>query len=157
MNSKFPFGSRTYSSGTIYKSEFSGRISYGWGSISDVASGNYMYYNNLTNMHIVPYQWEETTTTAFSSFYNNSGEQKNNVFNLSKTLWTFIDGQGYNSGLWDPVGFSYPNGFQEFENIWLGAETIGKLEELNIDAFSTFSHHPGIIEASPRVIRRHLA
>ena len=137
MNSKFPFGSRASSwsgNSTIYKSEFSDKIFNGWGSIRDVVEASQLYYNNITNFHIVPYSWDETTTTAFSGFNNNTGEQGNNVFNLSKTLWTLIDGQGYNSGLWDPVGFSYPNGFQEFENIWLGAETIEKLEELNIDA-----------------------
>ena len=76
--------------------------------------------------------------------------QFNNTFNLSAELWTFIDNQGYNTGLWTPIGFGYPNGFQEFENIWLGAGTIEKLEELNIDAFDGGS---GVWEyTNPRLI-----
>ena len=103
-------------------------MSYGYGYVG-------MYYNNIANLHASNSDWSNTTT--FGMQWYSQYQQGNNYFNLSKILWTFIDGVGYNSGLWDPVGFRAPsyNGFTEFEGIWLGTGSIDKLKELNIDAF----------------------
>ena len=103
-------------------------MSYGYGYVG-------MYYNNIANLHASNSDWSNTTT--FGMQWYSQYQQGNNYFNLSKILWTFIDGTGYNSGLWDPVGFSAPSysGFTEFEGLWIGAGTIDKLKELNIDAF----------------------
>ena len=114
-----------YTNGGTYNSY---PMSYGYGYVG-------MYYNNIANLHASNSDWSNTTT--FGMQWYSQYQQGNNYFNLSKILWTFIDGVGYNSGLWDPVGFSAPsyNGFTEFEGIWLGTGSIDKLKELNIDAF----------------------
>lgn len=103
-------------------------MSYGYGYVG-------MYYNNIANLHSQNSDW--VSTTAFGMQWYDQYQQGNNYFNMSKILWTYIDGQGYNSGLWDPVGFQAPSysGFTEFEGVWIGAGTVEKLEELNIDAF----------------------
>ena len=114
-----------YTNGGTYNSY---PMSYGYGYVG-------MYYNNIANLHSSNSDWSNTTT--FGMQWYSEYQQGNNYFNLSKILWTFIDGVGYNSGLWDPVGFRAPsyNGFTEFEGIWLGTGSIDKLKELNIDAF----------------------
>ena len=114
-----------YTNGGTYNSY---PMSYGYGYVG-------MYYNNIANLHASNSDWSNTTT--FGMQWYSQYQQGNNYFNLSKILWTFIDGVGYNSGLWDPVGFRAPsyNGFTEFEGIWLGTGSIDKLKELNIDAF----------------------
>jgi len=136
MNSKFPYGNQAYGGDGyvfMYKNNFTGKLFNGNGDLQFWMLSYHSYLNNIANSHITPWSWDATTTTAFSNpmYYF----EYNNLFNLSVELWTFIDNQGYNTGLWTPIGFGWPNGFQEFENIWLGAGTIEKLEELNIDAF----------------------
>ena len=89
------------------------------------------YYNNISNIH-----YGNGGSTTGAQWQNNWRD--NNVFNLSKVLQYYIDEVGYDSGLWDPVGFNAPyyQGFTEFDDVWIGAGTVEKLEELNIDAFN---------------------
>ena len=98
-------------------------MSYGYGYVG-------MYYNNIANLHWSNSDWNNTTILGMQ-WYSQWG-QGNNYFNLSKILWTFIDGTGYNSGLWDPTGFQAPNGFKELA-INSALQMIDKLKELNIE------------------------
>jgi len=130
MNSRFQYGN--------YMGAGQGPDNFAYrNNLTDQSSASYGafrpgFYNNIANQHL---GGDSNTTAIGATWYNNW--ENNNYFNLSKILWTFIDGVGYNSGLWDPVGFRAPsyNGFTEFEGIWLGTGSIDKLKELNIDAF----------------------
>ena len=130
MNSRFQYGS--YMGAGQGPDNFAYRNNITDGSSASYGAFRPGFYNNIANYHIS--SWQPSTTVGANW---ESNWQNNNYFNISKVLWTYIDGVGYNSGLWDPVGFNAPSwqGFTEFENIWLGAGTVEKLEELNIDAF----------------------
>ena len=137
MNSRFQYsGSAGAGQGPsifAYKNNLTDYTNGGSYNSYPMSYGYNMHYNNIANLHGNSY---ENNSTTFGMQYYSSWMQ-NNYFNLSKVLWTFIDGTGYNSGLWDPVGFVAPgySGFTEFEGIWLGTGSIDKLKELNIDAF----------------------
>ena len=75
-----------YTNGGTYNSY---PMSYGYGYVG-------MYYNNIANLHASNSDWSNTTT--FGMQWYSQYQQGNNYFNLSKILWTFIDGVGYNSG-----------------------------------------------------------
>ncbi|MDB4135035.1 S8 family serine peptidase, partial [Flavobacteriaceae bacterium] len=133
MNSKFQYtGSVSHdmqsSSMFAYKNNFSDYVN----NYNPIHYWYTMIYNNIVNLHSSSNQGE---TTAYGAQWYSDYQNENNYFNLSKILWTFIDGTGYNSGLWDAVGFQAPNfGMREFEKLWIGTGSLEKLQELNIDA-----------------------
>jgi len=134
MNSKYSSDLGSAQDGNnmfLYRNNFSERNN----AVIPISSNyGFVHHNNIVGIHSVNSPGQNTNTYGIGPWKNDW--KNNNIYNSSKEVWTFVNEIGYTSGLDQAVGFLAPSSdFTQFEGVWIGAGTIEKLEELNIDAF----------------------